>query len=380
MINKLCVISSYYPSETDPYYVFVGELIEQFADMGIECHVISPVSNMEKKHRGITRVERTKNGSIIHVYCPPFTVFPSRSIFGWKTYRLTVESKRKAILKVYRECVKDCDAIYSHFIESGVQAALLSNNIGKPAFVAVGESVITAKKLDYTLYKNILHTQIKGVIAVSTELKNQIYEEDIFPRDVPLAVFPNGIDLTIFYPRGRKLCRDKLGIKDEDYVISFVGGFIKRKGLDLLQQAVARHKEWKCILIGSGDLQVTLEQEQIVFCGRVSHDKIPDYICAADVFVLPTKAEGCCNAIIEALACGLPVVSSDRDFNYDILPKEYSLLVNPDSVDEIEDALCKLYEDTKLRTAFSERSIDAGRELSIVTRAHKIKEFMENNQ
>ena len=380
MIKKLCILTSYYPSETDPYFVFVGELIEQFADMGIECHVISPVSNMEKKHRGITRVERTKSGSIIHVYCPPFIVFPSRKFFGFQTYRLTVGSKKKAIARTYNEYIKDCDAIYSHFIESGVQAAFLSNLTGKPAFVAVGESVITSKKLDYTIYKDVLHAHISGIIAVSTELKNQIYANDVFSLGTPLEVFPNGIDSTVFYPRERKLCRDKLGIEEEDFVVSFVGGFIKRKGFDLLQQAISRHKEWKCILIGSGDLPVTLEPEQVVFSGKVAHDKIPDYICASDVFALPTKAEGCCNAIVEALGCGLPVLSSDKDFNYYILTNECSILVNQDSVDEIENALCTLYEDTRLRKTFSEKSIEAGKVLSLTTRAKKIKEFMENNQ
>ncbi len=74
---------------------------------------------------------------------------------------------------------------------------------------------------------------------------------------------------------------------------------------------------------------------------------IPNYICASDVFVLPTTAEGCCNAIIEAMGCGLPIVSSDRAFNYDILNEENSILVDPESVDEIDNAIIASPEQAK---------------------------------
>ena len=90
MLKKICIISARYPSKSDPVYSFVGTLVEAFADRGVECHVISPVSNIEKKHKAESRIERTANGAEINVYCPRYTMFPNRNIFGFKTYRLTV--------------------------------------------------------------------------------------------------------------------------------------------------------------------------------------------------------------------------------------------------------------------------------------------------
>ncbi len=81
----------------------------------------------------------------------------------------------------------------------------------------------------------------------------------------------------------------------------------------------------------------------MLFCGEVNHSDIVYYLNASDVFVLPTKAEGCSNAIVEALACHLPIVSSDMPFNYDILKNDYnSILINPNSSKEIQNAIMEL--------------------------------------
>lgn len=379
MIKKLCVISAFYPSRNDPHYAFVGTLISAVADMGIECHVISPISNIEKKHRAVSRIEKTANGAEIHVYCPRFTVFPSRNIFGFQTYRLTANSKRRAIKKAFDRNIKKCDAIYSHFVDSATFAAWLSKQTGIPAFAAIGESNLTMNQLSYSLFKEDLHKHIKGVISVSSELKKESRAIGVFSQETPIEVFPNSIDTDLFKPFDREACRANLSIKKDDYVISFVGGFIKRKGFDKLQEAIARHPDWKCILIGAGELAVTLPPSQVVFSGRIPHDQIPGYICASDVFALPTKAEGCCNAIVEAMGCGLPIVSSDRGFNYDILTRDYSILVDPENVDDIDHALMKLSADAEMRQLFAERSLQAGKALSIENRAKHIVEFMEEN-
>ena len=87
-------------------------------------------------------------------------------------------------------------------------------------------------------------------------------------------------------------------------------------------------------------------------CGTVPHEKVYMYLNASDVFVLPTLAEGLCNAILEALACGVPVISSDLPFNYDVLDDSCSILVNPKNKDEIYSAILRLKEDEELKKAF----------------------------
>ena len=85
--------------------------------------------------------------------------------------------------------------------------------------------------------------------------------------------------------------------------------------------------------------------EGILFKGKLPHEEIPLYLNTADVFVLPSLAEGCSNSIVEAMACGLPVISSDLSFNYDILNADNSILVNPNDVGEISAAIKKLMDE-----------------------------------
>lgn len=380
MIRKICVISNYYPTKTDPHYAFVGNLVEQFAEFGVECHVITPVSYIERKHKTGTRIEKTSKGAEIRVYCPRFFQFPSRNILGYETYRLTVNSMVNAASRTFFKYIGSCDVIYSHFIESGIIAAFLKKKTGISAFMAVGESSLEKKKLQYTVFHEMLFNNLNGVVSVSSQLEKELLSENIIPPYKPVLTLPNGIDISLFQPLDREKCRQQLHIMKNDFVISFVGGFIKRKGFDIIQRILQKHHEWKCILIGTGDMPVILSREQVVFAGRLRHEEIPYYLNASDVFVLPTKAEGCCNAIIEAMGCGLPIISSNREFNYDILNKENAVLVDPDNEIEIENAINTLYENDDFRMRLATFSASNSKKYSIQNRAKAILQFMEHNK
>ena len=91
---------------------------------------------------------------------------------------------------------------------------------------------------------------------------------------------------------------------------------------------------------------------------------------------MPTLNEGCSNAIVEALACGLPVVSSNLPFNEDILDETNSILVNPMNVEEIASALLKIKESKAFRDKLAEGALLKASELRIDIRAEKIVDFI----
>lgn len=120
-----------------------------------------------------------------------------------------------------------------------------------------------------------------------------------------------------------------------------------------------------------------LDVPGIIHKGPLEHDLLPKYLNCADVFIMPTQKEGCCNAIVEALAMGLPVISSNGAFNDDILDEKNSIRINPDDVDAIADAIKKLKDDTMLRHSMTVYSLSRHKEYTIEGRAKRIVEFIE---
>ena len=119
--------------------------------------------------------------------------------------------------------------------------------------------------------------------------------------------------------------------------------YIAKEGSKRLPDAITslNDKHIKSIFIGKPFANDCAEPncDGIVFKGVVEHDDIPQYLNCADVFVLPTLKDGCCNAIVEALATCKPVISSNGSFNDDILNDKNSIRINPMSVEEIANAI-----------------------------------------
>jgi glycosyltransferase involved in cell wall biosynthesis len=128
------------------------------------------------------------------------------------------------------------------------------------------------------------------------------------------------------------------------------------------------------VFIGDGPLKPTCRN--ILHCGPLQHDEIPRYLSAADLFVLPTKAEGCCNAIVEAMACGLPIISSNLPFNADILDEDRAIMIDPTDVDAIARAIRQMKENTPVRQEKAHAALQTARSLSIDRRAQNILAFM----
>ena len=103
---------------------------------------------------------------------------------------------------------------------------------------------------------------------------------------------------------------------------------------------------------------------------------MPDLLAAGDVFVLPTLVEGSCNALVEAMACGLPIVSSVGEFNDDLLADDMSIRVDPLDVAAIRAAIVRLRDDAALRARMAGAARERAQRFDVDRRAQNVLDFM----
>ena len=173
----------------------------------------------------------------------------------------------------------------------------------------------------------------RRVFAVSESLRQVAIELGTEPARA--RVVGNGVDITRFTPLPQADCRARLGLSKDARVLVTVGGLVERKGFHrVLQCLPALRQEFPqlhYLAIGGpsleGDWTERLQRlaselgvaDAVRFTGPVSSDELSRYLSAADVFVLATRNEGWANVFLEAMACGLPVVTTDVGGNAEVV-------------------------------------------------------------
>jgi teichuronic acid biosynthesis glycosyltransferase TuaC len=151
----------------------------------------------------------------------------------------------------------------------------------------------------------------------------------------------NGCDLQVFYPRDRIEARKKLGIDPSAQAVVYIGRMDLRKGLrELVQAAVLIHAQRPNLhvyIVGDGPDRPTVQSAigegkasgYIHALPSCAFDQVAVWMAAADVITLPSYMEGCPNAVLEALACGRPVVATSVGGIPEIMNETCGCLVPP---------------------------------------------------
>lgn len=175
------------------------------------------------------------------------------------------------------------------------------------------------------------------LLVVSEDL-GRIAVRDYGADPARVLAIPNGCDATLFKRADRDEARRELGLPDDAEVVLYVGRLVAEKGLRELIEATrvlfALRPRLQAVLVGEGPLQSELEAViaadpslPVRLAGTQSPSRVARWMAAADVVTLPSYSEGHPNVLVEALACGRPVVATQVGGIPEVVDVECGLLV-----------------------------------------------------
>jgi len=257
----------------------------------------------------------------------------------------------RCILKSVRDFKPDIVIGYWAYPE-GACAVHVAQKLGIPAVIgALGTDINERSGIQAWLTARALN-QADKVIFVSQSMSNHAQRHHGVPQEKCATVI-NGVNTDVFHPQDRTACRAALGIATDAPLIVYVGRLIEAKGLQELFDAVralsSTYPTLKCVLIGSGGFSRHL-QEQVSAHGMAEHfhlaggmtpQEVAVHVNAADLLTLPSWTEGYPNVLVEALACGCPVVATDVGGIPEIVKINNGILIPAKNTSALRNALEK---------------------------------------
>ena len=315
---RVLTLSTLYPNASHPQLgLFVERQTQGLAAReDVEVHVVAAVGlpvwplSLHPHYRPLTRLPARETWRSLDVRRPRFRVWP-----GGGGHLAARDLARTVGLGLHHADF-DFDVIDAEFFwPDGVAAMHLAAQLNRPFSIKargsdiyhwgdvprIGEQILAAAQA------------ADGLLAVSQSLRDEMVARGM-PAD-KIKVHHTGVDFGRFRPLDRDAAKATLGVSGP--CVATVGALIERKGQSYAIEALAHLPGATLLLVGDGPDRPALEKQacalgvaqRVRFLGSLPADEVAKILAAADVMLLPTRAEGIANAWVEALACGTPVVT-----------------------------------------------------------------------
>ncbi len=336
---SLIVYSSLFPSDAAPTAgTFVRERMFRVARhlpiVVVAPQAWSPLDWLVRRFRPTFRppapLRETMDG--IEVHRPRFLSVPGilKRLDGRSMAMATLPTVRRLAVRM------SAPIIDAHFLyPDGWAATRIAARLGLPVTITIrGSKDEWLIGTDRERYLVEAMRSASRLFAVSAALSRDVAQR-LGIDAARVEVIGNGVDLGKFAPVDRAEARRRLGIVPDARVIVGVGNLIPTKGfhriIPLLPGLRRRHPGLLYLIVGGGasqgDQRGELEAlarrcgvaDAVRFCGRQPHEALKWYYGAADVFAQATEFEGWSNVLLEAMACGLPVVTTRVGGNAEVV-------------------------------------------------------------
>lgn len=265
-------------------------------------------------------------------------------------------------------------------IPSGPIGYMLKKKYKLPYVIRFGGGDVPGFQERFTKVYKIIAPAIKliwkkadALIANSQGLKDMALD---FYNKKPFDVIPNGVDTEVFYPSVKE--------ESDEFKILFVSRLIERKGLQFIIPQLKKiqdstEKSVKLIVVGDGPYRETLERiaeenhvsDMVEFVGQKGKEEIVPFYQNADLFILPSSKEGMPNVVLEAMACGLPIIMTPCEGSAELICENGYKAERK----EFADYIIKLIGDNEMR---KEMSINSNKRVkNFFSWKHIVNEYLE---
>ena len=278
------------------------------------------------------------------------------------------------------------DIVHAQNIVRALPACVIKAILGKPYVVyGRGSDIYFLSSFNRLIYR-IAVSRASMVIAQTEDMKRSLCK--LYSKDI--VVIPNGVEVSKFAECPREGSRRQLRIGETERVLLFAGRLEPIKGVKYLIEAmslICQEDKVRLLIVGEGGERQMLETlaarlkltECISFQGQVFHNIIPQYMAAADIFILPSLSEGFPVTSLEAMASGLPIIATKvRGMPEIIAEGENGFLVPPRNPEKLAEKILLLLNNSELREKIARNNREKARKYSWENVAKKLEEVYTN--
>jgi len=318
---SVLTVTTLFPNEVQRSHgIFVETRLRKLiASGGVKAHVLAPVPWLPRfvtygDVGPLWKVPHHSERNGIPTAHPRYIVVPK---LGMNLTPYTLYRAMRGELTRIRATGERVDLIDAHyFYPDGVAAVWLARAFGLPVVVTARGTDISLIPHNWLARRRIVAAagQADGLITVCQALKDGLVELGVASERI--TVLRNGVDLQLFEPRDRVAARRAMHL--EGFTIASVGHLIERKGHHHVIRALADLPGVSLLIAGDGPERSALEAlgrelgvlDRVRFLGVLDQSALCDVYNCADALVLASSREGWANVLLEAMACGTPVIAS----------------------------------------------------------------------